>query len=83
MGGGGGGSDFEKNSYGTHIVKNHESHSRSQGAKEWKCFGLYVTRQSVDRLQNSVLLLTEIKIESLYFKAQQRLNEICIIQQQP
>ena len=34
-------------------------------------------------LQNSVLQYTEIKIESLYFKAQQRLKEVYIIKQQP
>ena len=41
------------------------------------------TVNSEDRLQNSVLQLTEIKIYSFYCKAQQRLKEMWVIKQQP
>ena len=38
---------------------------------------------SEDRLQNSVLKFTEIKVYSFYCIAQQRLKEICVVKQQP
>ena len=39
--------------------------------------------KSEDRLQHSALQNTEIKKQSFYFKVQQRLNELCIVKQQP
>ena len=59
---------------GTHLVKNHESLSRTnesqfnKGVLKRKCLGFYG-----DRRQNSLLQFTEIKILSFYiFKAKKK-----------
>ena len=50
----------------------------------WKCLGLNVTRQLTWRHMPKLLIqFTKIKIYSFYFKAPERLKEICIIKQQP
>ena len=74
-------------SHGTHLVKHHESQSRTnesqlkkQRVLQWKCLDLYVTKQLI-WLQNAVFQFTEIKIYSFYCKAQQRLKEICVVKQ--
>ena len=76
-------------SHGNHLVKNHESHARTnesqfkkQWVLNWKYLDLYVTKQLI-WLQNSVLQFTEITIYSFYCKAQQRLKEICVVKQKP
>ena len=67
---------------GTHLVKNHESQSRtikSQFKKQCVPGSFVTTQLTEDRLQNSVLQFTEIKIFSFYRKAQQRLKEITVV----
>ena len=75
---------------GTHLVKNHESQSRTNECQlkkkmlKLKMLGTLIYNQTVnlktDSKFNSVLVqYTEIKIYSFYFKAPQRLKEIFII----
>ena len=65
-------SDFVTNSYGESLdltsenswvpVQNQWVPVKNKGVQNWRCLGLYVTRQLIWRLQNSVLQFTEIKI---------------------
>ena len=68
-------------SRGTHLVKKHESQSRTieSQLKKNESLSVLITTQFKDRLQNSVLQFTEIKIYSFYCKEQRRLKEISII----
>ena len=77
---------------GTHLVKNHESLSRTNESQfkkktspKFKMLGP-LCNQTVNLTTDSKTLyysITEIKIESFYFKAEQTLKEICIVKQQP
>ena len=74
---------------GTLLVKNHDSHSgtiESQFKKcvqNWKCFQRPLCNQTVNlKADSKTLYYSILKLkysESFYFKAQQRLNERCIV----
>ena len=75
---------------GTHLVKNHDSQSRTiksqfkKCVQNWKCLGLFsVCNQTVNlKADSKTLYYSILKLkysESFYFKAQQRLNERCIV----
>ena len=71
---------------GTDLVKNEESQRRSIECqcKNTSALGLICNHTvSKDRLQNSVVQFTEVKIFSFYCRSQQRLKEICAVKQQP
>ena len=76
---------------GTHLEKNHESHCRANEFQfkklqvlNWKCLGLYVTRQLVWRQTQKLCIkqVTEIKIMlySVYrLKVQQKTKRKCVV----
>ena len=81
--------DFVTNSYGESWDWSCEKPS-VPAQKHWlpvqkhECPGSLCNHTVIkERLQNSVLQFTEIKIFSFYCRSQQRLKEICAVKQQP
>ena len=71
---------------GTHLVKNHESQFKKETLK-LKVLGPLCNQTVNLKTDSKTLYYSILKLKysegSLYFKAQQRLREICIIKQQP
>ena len=68
-----------------HLEKNHEfksgtneSQLKKETSPKWKMIWP-LCNQTVNLKTDYKTLYTEIKIQSFYFKAQQRLKEICIV----
>ena len=66
-------------------VQNHQVPvQKTKSPINWKCLVCYVTRQLIWRqISNLFIRFTEIKIYSIYCKAQQSLKEICTVKQHP
>ena len=80
-------------SLGTHLVKTCESQSRTnefqlkkQSVRNWKCLGLYVTRQFIWRQTQKRILHSTLKLKdspSVSKHNVQRLKDIFFVKQQP
>ena len=66
-------------------VQNHQVPvQKTKSPINWKCLVCYVTRQLIWRQISKLFIrFTEIKIYSIYCKAQQSLKEICTVKQHP